>query len=175
MLRRQRREKLYVTRLKHPAMRIAEQAATRLAIDCCRKARGNGWERGKKFVASNFKELSGSIFWAKVCNRYTDWYEHIEHPQRQRWEHVAGPAFMPGTQKLWIFQGKMHLQHLMGTAGEQKPPVWWAVVRKQDSSLQRVQLSWMTRVKRKPLAYVGSLTKVALLKFASLSSLEKKL
>lgn len=44
-------------------------------------------------------------------------------PQWQSWEHVAGPAFMPGTKKLWTFGGEIHLQHLTGTAGEQKPPV----------------------------------------------------
>lgn len=43
--------------------------------------------------------------------------------QRQRREHVAGPAFMLGTQKLRTFRGEMHLQHLTGTAGEEKPPV----------------------------------------------------
>lgn len=159
--KRQHREKLHRKQLKHPSIRGAEQAATRLAIDCWRKA------REEEFLASNFKELNGNSFWGKGCNHYPDWYEHLEHPlacsEAKMGAHGWSSFYTRNPKALGVSRGDAPAASDGHRWRTEATNLMNRCQKTGQLSLQRVHLTWMTRVKPKPLMYGSSLTKVALL------------
>lgn len=144
MLRRQLRQKLH--RTQQSGWQSSQPHVSPQTVEGKRE---NGEKDiGKKFVASSFKEKVGIASGQRSGSTIlTGMSQNILLPaQRQRWEHVAGAAFVSGTQKLWMFQGEMQLQHvqaLLDRRSHRFDGAW----SKDRGTLRRVQPSRVTRAK----------------------------